>query len=249
MLDTQQIIELAILSSATGFMAGCTGVGGVFLVPGLVWGMGIGVHDAIAAVMFAFIASGGVGLWTFARRKSIRWDMAAWLFATATPFAFVGAWTVDQISAKVLQVVLCFLTLSSGLYSLLRPVTLQSGRQITPWHLGPIGATTGFLSALTGTGGAVVLMPILLSMRVAPLTAIGLSTAVQFPIAITATLGNILIGNLDFRMGLIMLVTFAPGMRMGAVAAHVLPQEILRRLVTVTLLAVGAFIGFKTFLI
>ena len=249
MLNTPQIIELIIVSGVTGFAAGCTGVGGVFLVPALVWGMGVGVHDAIAAVMFAFIASGGVGLWTFARRKSIRWDWAVWLFISASPFAFLGAWVVDQVSAKVLQAILCFLTLSSGLYALLKPVPAGCDRQITPWQLGPIGAVTGFLSALTGTGGAVVLMPILLSMRVAPLTAIGLSTAVQLPIAITATLGNYVTGNLDLQMGLIMFFTFAIGMRTGAVTAHVLPQERLRRLVTVTLFAVGFFIGVKTFII
>lgn len=245
MVWSREIFELILLGGVTGLMAGCTGVGGVFLVPGLVYGLGMDFRRAISTVMFAFIASGTVGIWTFARRKSIRWDIAAWLFLGAAPFAFLGSWAVDVVSVRALQAFLSILTLSSGAYSFLRSPIVGTDRSIPSYGLSPIGAITGFLSALTGTGGAVVLMPILLSISVAPLTAIGLSTAVQLPIALVATLGNYVNGNLDFRTGIVLSIVFTVGFGVGARIAHVLPQRHLHRLLAATLLSVGTFIGVR----
>ena len=50
-----------------------------------------------------------------------------------------------------------------------------------------IGAITGFGSALTGTGGPVVLVPILVWCEMPILAAVGLSQAIQMPIALLAT--------------------------------------------------------------
>jgi uncharacterized membrane protein YfcA len=53
--------------------------------------------------------------------------------------------------------------------------------------LAAIGAGVGYVSALTGTGGPVSLMPVLLALKVDVLSAVGLGQAIQVPIGALAT--------------------------------------------------------------
>src|SRR4029077_16872878 len=139
---------------------------------------------AIPAGMFAYILSGLVATVVFARNKSIDWRMAAlhrryaggirrrvggqhfrcpfagWLPRSAHPF--VGS----------------------------KFVTAANSRCNRSCHVIPrfIGAGAGFLSSLTGTGGPLLLVPILLTMQLGVLASVGLSQIFQLPVAIAATL-------------------------------------------------------------
>jgi uncharacterized membrane protein YfcA len=95
------------------------------------------------------------------------------------------------------------------------------------------------LSALTGTGGPVVLVPILISLDVPVLASIGLAQAIQLPIAAAATLGNWLSGVLDLKLALLLAAGIAIGTWLGAEAAHALPTGVLRKAVAVLLVLVG----------
>jgi len=103
-----------------------------------------------------------------------------------------------------------------------------------------IGAATGLLSALTGTGGPLVLLPMLMALQAPVLTSLGLAQAIQLPIAAAATAGNLFAGLLDVRLGLTLAGGIALGTWVGAKAAHRLPTELLRRAVAVLLVLVGA---------
>jgi uncharacterized protein len=106
----------------------------------------------------------------------------------------------------------------------------------------PIGAVTGFLSSMSGTGGPLVLVPILIAMSVPVLTAVGLSQAIQLPIAIAATFGNVLYGKLDLVLGGVLAPTLTVGSWYGARLAHAVPRGILRGIVSAALVVIGAFI-------
>jgi uncharacterized membrane protein YfcA len=110
------IITLGVIS---GLMIGCIGIGGVIVVPALVFLVGIEIKIAIPAAMFAYIVSGLVASFVFARNKSIRWGLAIWLCVGATPTAFAGAWAVSVVNPHILEVGLGLLTLLSGINSLL----------------------------------------------------------------------------------------------------------------------------------
>jgi uncharacterized membrane protein YfcA len=105
-----------------------------------------------------------------------------------------------------------------------------------------VGAVTGFLSSISGTGGPLVLVPILISLSVPVLTAVGLSQAIQLPVAIAATVGNVLYGELDLVLGGVLAASLTVGSWYGAKLAHSVPRATLRRIVSIVLVAVGAFI-------
>jgi uncharacterized protein len=237
------LIWIALLGLASGLMIGCTGIGGVILVPALVFLADIPIETSIPAAMMAYVLSGLVATIVFARNRSIRWDMATWLCAGAAPTAFVGAWGVSVVNPRALEACLGLLTFSSGLNSLrVQRVADKPERAPSNTRLLIVGAVTGFLSSITGTGGPLVLVPIMISMSVPVLVAVGLSQVIQLPVAIVATFGNVLYGQLDLELGGILAVSLIIGSWYGAKLAHMVPRTTLRRIVSAVLVVVGAFI-------
>ena len=180
-----QMIALMALGLASGLLIGCIGIGGVILVPALVFIGGIPIQQAIPAALLAYIVSAVVATVIYAREKSIHWNMAAWLCIAAAPAAFAGAWAVKNSDARFLEVLIGVLTTVSGINSLRPAQHVDSAKQLiaTPLLL-LIGAGTGFTSSLSGTGGPLVLVPILMAFNLPVLTVIGLGQAIQLPIAV-----------------------------------------------------------------
>ncbi len=242
-MPISELVWTALLGITSGLMIGCIGIGGVVLVPALVFLSGTPIQIAIPAAMFAYILSGLVATMVFARHKSIDWRMAAILCASATPTAFAGAWAVSVVNARLLELCLGLLTFLSGLYSLAFGDAAESGgRQPSNKLLIAVGAVTGFLSSVSGTGGPLVLVPTLISLSVPVLTSVGLSQAIQLPVAVAATFGNVLYGRLDLILGGVLAASLTIGSWYGAKLAHVVPRATLRRIVSVVLVGVGIFI-------
>ena len=232
------------LGLMSGGLIGCVGVGGVILVPALHYLAGVPLKTAIAAAMFAYLLSGAVGTFVFARKKSIRWEMTVPLWLAAMPSALIGALAVSIAPARALELVIGLLTAGSGIHALTSGGEREDGHDspVSKGYLGMAGAVTGFLSALTGTGGPLVLIPILLWVHLPVLTAIGLAQAIQLPIAVLATAGNFYAGSLDVWLGFVIGAGIVFGTWAGAWLAHVLPRKTLRRIVAVLLALVGAAI-------
>jgi uncharacterized membrane protein YfcA len=72
--------------------------------------------------------------------------------------------------------------------------------------------------------------------------AIGLSQAIQLPVAIAATIGNVHYGELDLRLAGILAASLTVGSWYVAKLAHSLPRERLRHVVSIALVVVGLYI-------
>jgi uncharacterized protein len=241
-LPIAELISIAVLGTTSGVMIGCIGIGGVILVPALVFLLGIPIEVAIAAAMLAYILSGLVAVIVFARSKSIRWNMVSWLCIGATPAAVAGAWAVSIFNPLSLEACLGAFTLLSGLNSLRKQKRVEDANaSVSNRTLLSVGTVTGFVSSLTGSGGPLVLVPVLIALDVGVLTAVGLSQAIQLPIAMAATAANLHYGNVDLTLGAILAASLSVGSLFGAKLAHVAPREILRRIVSALLILVGLF--------
>ena len=238
-----EVALIAGLGLLSGLSIGCIGIGGVILVPGLFYLAGIPIQTAIAAAMMGYLLTGLVGTIVYAGKKSIDWSMAGWLCAGAMPAAVAGAWLSNNVPGSALEFVIGTLTIVSGLQAL-RGRADDAGRasRLSPFSLVAIGGLTGVLSAITGTGGPLVLVPVMLWLNAPVLTAIGLSQAVQLPIATLATAGNFAFGSPDVTLGAILAVALAAGSYAGAQLAHKIPQDGLKKLVASVLIAVGVMI-------
>lgn len=236
-----ELVSVVTLGAAAGLLVGCVGIGGVIVVPVLVYLAGYSLPTAIAAAMGAFIVSGLVGSYAFAKAGSIRWRMSWPLSLAALPCAFGGALLVSSVPPAWLELAIGLLTAGSGLHALAAHRDRPDGNRVPSAPLlAAAGAVTGFVSALTGTGGPLVLVPMLVALDVPTLASIGLAQVVQLPVAAAATGGFLLAGLLDVPLGLALAAGIALGTWIGAKAAHALPISTLRRLVAALLVIVGA---------
>ena len=233
-------LALLAIGLLIGVLIGAIGVGGVLLVPALTCLGGMAVHVAIASAMVAYFFAGGVGSIEFARRGSLRWSDAAWLTAGAMPGAFAGAAATNAVPGYVLELLIATLIIGSALNSLRRHAPLSRGVDTpTRGALVLIGVVTGVASSMSGTGGPLVLIPILLWLHVPVLAAVGLSQVIQLPISVFATAGNVVYGAIDVAVAAALSVLLMIGVWFGARIAHRVSSITLKRFVSQVLLGVG----------
>jgi uncharacterized membrane protein YfcA len=234
------MVGIAAVGLLIGIAVGCVGIGGVLLVPILTLALGIDVKHAIAAALLSYLPSGFVAVTLYARRGSVPWREARLLCLAALPAAYLGARAASLAPAGLLEALIGLLLLGGGLYALRGAGRVAAAQRslATPLLLG-LGAGTGFVSALTGAGGAFVLLPILLLLDVPVLSAIGLGQAIAIPIAGLASLANVASGLVDPILAGVLAAALMTGIAIGTPIAHALPQPRLRRLLGGIVIASG----------
>ena len=237
---------LLIIVLLVGMLIGSVGIGGVLLVPSLKYLGGIELHSAIPACMLSYIATGAVGAVIYARHGTINWAMAGWVCLGALPGALLGALLLPYFKASFLEAVIALLAIASGIQALRKSKQQEAAADLPgSWMLCFIGLIAGVGSSLSGTGGPLMLIPILIWVKVPVLTAIGLSQVIQIPISTTATIGNLMVGELNWQLGLNLAIVMIVGSLAGAKLAHILPISFLKRLVAMLLVVVGIAILIK----
>lgn len=199
------ILPVALgLGLVAGLLIGAIGVGGVILVPCLLQlplegGEEERLATAVSSCMFSYIFAGLAGSCAYLRRKSVARCSTAWLLVGVVPGAVLGALTLTVVQPLWIKVVLYSLVALSALFSVFRSVkelrradqAAGSSEEVDRWYtLAPssiagatsrvvIGLLVGLGSALTGTSGPVILLPILLTLQWDTLEALGSAQVCQ----------------------------------------------------------------------
>ena len=236
-----------------GFAVGVTSIGGILVVPTLTAIGGVPLREAIAASNFSF-AFGGAAALILHSRRGVAPDAAAANRAPARFYwaaltgAAIGALTLQWLPLALVRMVVAFLAVLSGFLAL-RPVRpagagiAEGGAMPAP---GLIGVVVGCVSAWSGTGGPISLLPILMFARVPVLLAVGAGQAVQLPIAGATGVVNLLTGQLDLALGITLGVLQLLGWLAGWRLARHLPTGSLKNLLACGLIAVGLWFGWGT---
>ena len=236
-------LALTAFSVLVGALIGAAGIGGVLLVPFMAFALGIEIHRAIPAAMCGYVLAGAVAAVLYARQGAIRWRDAGWLAAGAMPAALLGSFAASASSVRLLEAGIAALLFFAGYNALRRvPPTVSESSRPAALGLAVIGAVTGFGSAMTGTGGPLILVPLLLWLRFPVLAAVGLSQAIQAPLATLATVGNVLLGVVEFGMGVAVALGLTGGVVFGARLAHAAAPETMKRVVAWIVIVVAVFV-------
>jgi uncharacterized membrane protein YfcA len=175
----------------------------------------------------------------------MRWNA---LLAGAVPAAAGGALLVHDMDAGWLFAAVAALALFSGVRGLLQlrgphvDTHLQQAEPGLPALL-LLGAAVGFGSAITGTGGPVLLVPALMLMRQPVVRTVAAAQAIQLPVALCAGVGHAMAGAVDWPLALLLGAMLLGGSIGGQAAASKLPVRSLQAVVSVLLLLVGAWFG------
>lgn len=224
-----------------GAAIGATSIGGVLVVPVLSGVAGVPLAEAIAASSLAFVPAGLLG-WRAARVPAGPHGTPWVLHATALSGAVCGALLVHVVPAHGADLWLAALAAVSGLYGLVSLVSAQGERPMPGTAmLVALGFAVGLGSALSGTGGPVLLLPLLLLGRTATAPALAAALAIQLPIALAASAAHWLGGHLPLALGLKTGALVTVGVLAGRSLARRMPARALRASASLCLLAVAAW--------
>ena len=227
----------------SGALIGAAGIGGVVLVPLLVYGAGYSIHISIAAAVSSFIFSGLIGTFEYARRGEINWLQLTYLAFGAIPGALVGTHALAKVHADTLKLFIAIVLIFAAYRQIANLKSKRCHDQLTPSNLSLslVGFLTACLSVLSGTGGPLVLVPILTFLSMPLLAVIGLSQAIQIPIAVFATVGNEWSGIIRWEIVALLSPGLVLGTFLGAKASERLPVDKIRNLVAFLLLGSGIY--------
>jgi uncharacterized membrane protein YfcA len=219
-------------------------VGGILLIPALMALGGLPIHVATATALFTFLFTGVAGTWLFQRRGSIDWRMTVPVCAGAIVFSYLGAMANARMEARALALVVALVIVFAGAY-----ILLPSRRTDAMGHgsrgaarfavLVGVGAVAGFGSGLSGAGGPLFSVPMMLVLGFAPLAAIGTSQVLQIVAAIFGTVGNLRYGSIDFPTAAWITVFELAGVVAGTRIAHAVGVAALRRMAAGLCVVVG----------
>jgi uncharacterized membrane protein YfcA len=236
---------LAGAALAVGFFIGAVGVGGILLIPVLTYFGGLAIHTATATALATFAFTGILGTLLFQRRGSIDWRITAPVCLGAVVFSVLGAWANSRIDARPLALVIAAIIIFAGVY-----ILLPSRRGERPHRDGKrpgeramlvaIGAVSGFGSGLSGAGGPLFSVPIMVLAGFVPLAAVGTSQVLQIVAAAFGTAGNLVYGRIDFTIAAWITLFELAGVVAGVRVAHALSVDTLRRLAATLCIVVGA---------
>ena len=235
-LEPLLILELALLGTCTGFLAGLLGIGGgMLMVPFLTFILSskgfpqdytvkMAVATSLATICFTSLSS----VRAHHQRGAVLWDVARLLAPGILVGSLFGAQIAVALPGKVLSVLFALFVGFSATQMFLdrkpKPTrTLPKGPGMFA-----MGGLIGLLSALVGAGGAFISVPFMTWCNVKIHNAVGTSSALGFPIALAGTLGYIWAG-----FGL-------PQMPPGSVGYLYLPALVIISIASMAMAPLGA---------
>lgn len=201
-LGWQLVVELLILGSFTGFLAGLLGVGGgMLMVPFMTlllsakgmpaaYVVKMAIATSLATICFTSIAS----VRAHHQRGAVLWPVAKLLAPGIVVGSLLGAQIAKALPAQVLAILFALFVSFSALQMLIDKKP-KATRQL-PGTAGMLtaGGTVGLLASLVGAGGAFVSVPFMTWCNVKIHNAVATSAALGFPVAVAGTLGYVIAG-------------------------------------------------------
>jgi uncharacterized membrane protein YfcA len=241
---TPALLLTGALVLLAGLAIGATSIGGVLVVPALTLVAGVPLPQAIAATSLGFLLVAG---WTLrllrAQHQALPPGLPP-LLGAALAGAVVGAWLVPLVPARWVQGWIGVLALASGLYGWFTAGRVAHGHR--RWPGAAVNAGLGLLvgagSALSGTGGPVLLLPLLLLAGLPAAPAVLAALAVQVPIALASVVTHGVLGTLgaaQWPLGLAVGALLVGGAHLGARLARRASPAGLRRATAVVLVLTG----------
>lgn len=239
-----------IIGAIAGIMSGLFGIGGgVVVIPALstvfahsttiphAYSMQMAVGTSLAIMIFTAASA----LYAHHKRKGVRWDMFWNMLPGLIIGSIIGAIIAHFLPSSYLRIIFgVFLVLVSFRLIINKPITgKEKGLSLRVIRISSL--LIGMLSSLLGVGGGTLLVPFLLRCQLDMREAAGTSIACGLSIGIVATVSFMIAGLSSLQhaplstgyiywpafLGVaIASILLAP---LGAVLAHRLPKELLKR--------------------
>ncbi len=247
------LVQMVAGGFGVGFLVGLTGVGaGALMTPLLITGFGVSPAVAVGTdLLFASITKASAAL-RHHRLGNVDWRILKWLALGSLPAAGVTlAWLfavsadTEQLS-KIIRGMLAILLVMSAIIVPLCPVLLSPvARAVDDSTIEPrrrltllFGAILGGLVTLTSVGAGAIGVAVLsmLYPRLWARRIVGTDIVHAIPLAFLSGAGHLGLGNVDWVILATLLAGSIPGIAIGTRLTGLLPDWLLRAVLSIVLL-------------
>lgn len=249
-----------MIGAISGFMSGLFGIGGgIIIIPALSfifmhWDvvpaeavMHMAVGTSLATIIITAISS----VYAHHKRGAVQWDRVIQLLPGLLGGSICGAVLSGYLPSGMLRVFFGLFLIVVGIRLLQNPKASDVKILPSVWSVRIVTFFIGELAGMLGVGGGVLIVPYLLRCQLDMRNAVGTSIACGMAIGIVATLTYMLTGLISFThipwstgyiywpafLGVgVMSILFAP---LGALLAHKLPGDLLKRIFAVLILLIA----------
>jgi len=197
------VVELLLLGTATGFLAGLLGIGGgMLMVPFVTFILGakgfpadytvkMAVATSLATICFTSLSS----VRAHHRRGAVLWPIVWRLAPGILLGALVGAQVAAALPSRLLSVLFSLFVAFSATQMLIG--RKPNASRTLPGRAGTfgMGSVIGAVSSLVGAGGAFVSVPFMTWCNVKIHNAVATSAALGFPVALAGTVSYVWAGR------------------------------------------------------
>lgn len=247
-----------LVNFAVGLLIGWTGIAGFLLPVYFTSVMALPVPSALALSFFDFAVSGAIGANGYRKKGNLDLRTALMLGMGSLAGAVLGVRLNLAIPDHVAKQLLYAVVLASGISILFRKDVppAQADRRACHFVLKSpattflLGGTTGTLCALSGAGGPVLTMPLLVLLGMDVHTAIGVSLLNSIFIALPAFAGYAEQADLESLIPLLLVcgLSHGAGVLLGSGTAHRIRQRPLKRAVAAFSILIASTMLLKHFL-
>ncbi len=242
-----------------GILVGTTGMGGgSIMTPLLILVIGVNPALAIGTDLAYAAVTKTVGGWRHLLAKTVDLRLCMWLAVGSLPGAVVGVWLLHRLESSLganfedtIMIVLAATLLLTAVAVLARALFVRdvSGRERESATLSASGARAGTIAfgfavgVVLGTtsagSGALIALGLIMFFKLSPRRVVGTDVAHAALLLWVAAAGHLIAGNVDLGLAANILVGSIPGVWFGVHLSTRLPEQGLRPLLGVVLLAAG----------
>jgi uncharacterized membrane protein YfcA len=247
------------LGAFVGFFSGLLGIGGgsatvpvlAFIFAAKGFAPDHVVHSALGTGIAAMLFSSFASVRSHHQRNAVNWSVLRRMAAGLLVGTFGGALLAGTLDVRLLSVAFTLLMFYFAFQMLRTRNAVPTRRLPGAGVLSGFGAFVGFISSLSATGGASIVVPFLVKRNIVIHQAIGTAAAVGWPIAAAGALGY-MIGGWDapglppYSLGYVYVpalvgvviasMLMAP---VGAAISHRTPGTTLKKIFAIVLFALA----------
>jgi len=234
------------LGFLVGALVGLTGMGGgALMTPSLIF---LGVEPVIAVgtdLLYATVTK-VFGVLFHGGKNKIRVDIASRLILGGLPAVLLGSLVLRSIDKELLNE---YLTLLLGavllVTSTLRLVRGEINVPIRPRmeYLYILGFVVGLTIQFTSVGAGVIVSFILVNLaRVNPHEVVGVTIAYGLALSSLSFMNYAFLNSVDYSLALLLILGTVPGVYFGTSLNTKADEEVLKKVINVAILVIGALI-------
>jgi uncharacterized membrane protein YfcA len=248
---------IILFGLGVGFLVGTTGMGGgSIMTPLLILVVGTNPAVAIGTDLAYAAITKTVGGWRHLLAKTVDLRLCLWLGLGSLPGAIVGVWLLQRLEHALganfddtLMIILAVTLMLTAVAVILRALFVRNLNERETADLTTTGARAGtvafgfvvgvVLGTTSAGSGALIALGLIVFFKLSPRRVVGTDVAHAAILLWVAAVGHLIAGNVDVGLAANILVGSIPGVWAGVHFSTRMPEQGLRPLLGVVLLAAG----------